>query len=150
MLKKYPAGTARNGNKMFTFFDNHATLLGWLTAASLAAFVGTLIAVPWLIIRLPADYFTHASRRQARPKKVHAAVRLLTRALKNTLGLVLIIAGFIMLAIPGQGLLTIVVGIMVLDFPGKYRLERWLVGHGPVLRAINRIRARAGRPPFIT
>ena len=55
-----------------------------------------------------------------------------------------------MLVLPGQGVLTILIGIMFINFPGKYRLERWVVMRAPVLGAINRLRANAGRMPLIT
>jgi hypothetical protein len=51
--------------------------------------------------------------------------------------------------VPGQGLLTILIGVMLLDFPGKRRLERWLLRRRGVLAAINKVRARYGRPPLV-
>jgi hypothetical protein len=68
--------------------------------------------------------------------------------LKNALGIVLVVAGLVMLIVPGQGLLTIAVGLMLIDFPGKYRLERWLATRRPVWRSINWLRKRAGRAPL--
>jgi hypothetical protein len=68
---------------------------------------------------------------------------------KNLLGYILIVAGILMLVLPGQGTWTIVVGIMLLNFPGKYKLERWIVSRGPVLRSINWVRRRAGRDPLV-
>jgi len=65
-------------------------------------------------------------------------------AAKNILGLVLVAAGVVMLFLPGQGLLTIFLGIVLMNFPGKYRLERYIVSRGPVLRGVNWIRRRAG------
>ena len=67
---------------------------------------------------------------------------------RNVLGCLLIAAGVAMLVLPGQGVLTILVGTMLVDFPGKRRLERWIVERGPVLRAMNWLRERAGREPF--
>ena len=49
---------------------------------------------------------------------------------------------------PGQGLLTLLVGLLLMNFPGKYRLERWLVGRRGVLTALNWLRRRGGHPPF--
>ena len=54
-----------------------------------------------------------------------------------------------MLVLPGQGILTIIVGLVLMDFPGKYGAERWAVSRGPVLPAINWIRAKAGKPNLI-
>jgi len=68
---------------------------------------------------------------------------------KNALGYILVVAGIIMLVLPGQGIFTILIGIMLLNFPGKYQLERWLATRGPVLRSINWLRQRAGRAPLV-
>jgi hypothetical protein len=67
---------------------------------------------------------------------------------KNLLGILLALAGLVMLVVPGQGLLTLVAGLMLVDFPGKYRLERWLATRPPVWRSINWLRRRAGREPL--
>ncbi|MCM2375182.1 PGPGW domain-containing protein [Aporhodopirellula aestuarii] len=69
-------------------------------------------------------------------------------ALKNTLGVFLLVIGISMLVLPGQGLLTILIGLSLLDFPGKYRLERYLVTRPPVFKSLNWLRQRAGNPPF--
>jgi hypothetical protein len=50
--------------------------------------------------------------------------------------------------IPGQGVLTMIVGLTLLDFPGKRGLECRLIGRPRILRTINRLRARFGRPPL--
>jgi len=59
-----------------------------------------------------------------------------------------ILAGIAMLVLPGQGLLSILIGVTLLNFPGKYALERRIVGRPAVSRTLNRIRARARRPPL--
>jgi hypothetical protein len=76
------------------------------------------------------------------------ALRLALLAGKNVLGGVLIVAGLLMLLVPGQGLLTIAVGLVLTDFPGKFRLERWLMRRRSVWRSINWLRRRAGREPL--
>ena len=48
----------------------------------------------------------------------------------------------------GQGLLTLLVGLLLMNFPGKYQLERWLVGRPGVLAALDWLRQRKGEPPF--
>jgi hypothetical protein len=71
--------------------------------------------------------------------------------LKNVFGLLLLVLGIIMAfpGVPGQGVLTILLGLMLLDFPGKRQLEYRIVSRPKVLRAINRLRARFGRPPMV-
>ncbi len=67
---------------------------------------------------------------------------------KNAVGLLLVVAGLIMLVTPGQGILAIFVGLMLMDFPGRRSLITRTLGGPKIVRAINRIRARAGRPPI--
>lgn len=118
----------------------------WLAAVSAVTFVGSLAVVPTLAVRIPADYF-RADRRGKTPwGRRHPALRLAVLALKNALGVVLVLGGIVMLFLPGQGLLTIFLGVVLMDFPGKYRLERYLISRGPVLKGINWIRCKAGVP----
>jgi UPF0716 family protein affecting phage T7 exclusion len=66
--------------------------------------------------------------------------------LKNVLGVVLVLWGVIMLAIPGPGVVTLLLGLSLLDFPGKRALERRILTSPGVLRTLNALRARAGQP----
>jgi hypothetical protein len=110
--------------------------LTWLLALSvfsIVAFVGSLLALPYLIVRMPADYFVSPE-----PKRP-VAVRLLRN----------MAAGVAMLFLPGQGVLTILAGIAFSSFPKKRDIERWLVVHGKALPALNAIRRRGGQPPLV-
>ena len=131
---------------MFDWLDDNETLFWSLSAVSVFAFFATLIAIPLLIVRLPVDYF---SRRPVRdwPTRIQA-LHLLLVIIKNGFGLILLLAGLMMLVLPGQGLLTILVAIILLDFPRKRRLERWLIRRRPIFRAANWIRAKRHRPPL--
>ena len=133
---------------MLDWARSHEVLLGWLSAASALMFFGSLIAVPWLVVRIPADYFLRQRHYVDRWKPRHPLLRLAFLVLKNLFGGVLVLAGLAMLVLPGQGILTILVGLIFLDFPGKFPLERWLARQPLVLRALNWIRARAGRKPL--
>ena len=42
---------------MFDWLQGYEVVLGWLFAVSMFMFVGSLIAVPWLVMRIPTDYF---------------------------------------------------------------------------------------------
>jgi hypothetical protein len=130
------------------WIGDNKVLLWWLAAGSVVMFFGTLLAIPWLVVRIPADYFTRRKREPATWWQSHAALRVITLIAKNTVAVLFVAAGLLMLLTPGQGILAIFMGIMLADFPGKFRLERWLVRRGPVLRAMNWIRARAHRPPI--
>jgi hypothetical protein len=125
----------------------HELLLMWLGALSILTVAGAFFLVPFLLVRIPEDYFTH--RRRHHPERPqHPALRALSLALKNLLGYIFIIAGIVLLFLPGQGLIMMFLGVMLIDFPGKYTLERWIVEQPFVLHAINAIRGKAHHPPL--
>jgi hypothetical protein len=134
---------------MVQWIQTHQIILLWLTAISVITFVGSLIAVPFLVVRIPADYFSRTEGHGKSWAHHHPVLRGMLMIGKNLLGYVLVMAGIAMLVLPGQGMLTILAGILFLDFPGKYRLERWVVARGPVLQTINWLRRRAGHPPLL-
>lgn len=115
---------------------------------SIVTFVGTLIAVPWLLVRLPSNYFVRESREPTMFGRAHPLVRLILIAIKNVLGGIFIIGGIAMLVLPGQGILTILLGVSLVDFPGKFTLERKLIQRRAVHRAINWIRRKGGKEPI--
>lgn len=119
-----------------------------LTVASLIGFIGTLIAIPFILVRLPADYF---DIRVPRPwmRDHHPVLRLFGHIVKNLIGVVFLLAGLAMLFLPGQGILTMLLGVTMLDFPGKRRVEAKLVGQPTILQAINKMRERFGKPPLV-
>ena len=119
-----------------------------LGAASILCFIGTLILIPFLLIRLPIDYFSESQPR-IWLQNHHPVIRYTAYVVKNVLGVVFLLAGLAMLVLPGQGILTILIGVSLLDFPGKRKLERKLLGRPAVLGAINKIREKFGRPPLI-
>lgn len=122
--------------------------LWWITATSLLSALATLLGMPWVVTRLPEDYFDHPRREAWRPSNRQPPVTLLLGLLKNVVGILLLALGVVMLFIPGQGLLTMLAGLLLMNFPGKYRLERWLVQRPGVLSSLNWLRARRGKPPF--
>ena len=103
---------------MMEWIRAHDVAMWWLTLGSVVTFVGTLIVVPLVVIRIPPDYFAHRKRHRTRWASRHPVVRVILRVSKNTLGGVFIVVGIAMLVLPGQGLLTVLIGIMVTDFPG--------------------------------
>ena len=134
------------------FADRHAAALSAVGAASLAAFVGGLLALPWLAARIPADYFlgdrppAAVSRRTGRPRPAWAVWA--GRLGRNAAGGVLILAGAAMLVLPGQGVLTMLAGLILTDLPGKRRLEKAVVRRRLVLRGLNALRRRRGVEPL--
>lgn len=107
-------------------------------------FFVSLFGASWAVRRLPADYLLH----DVEP----SSARGLARGwlfLRNGLGVLLLVMGVIMLALPGQGLLTILAAFTVMSFPGKRRLEHKLMVIPSVLATINRLRRRSGHPPLL-
>ncbi|HQU28615.1 MAG: hypothetical protein KC563_07250 [Nitrospira sp.] len=119
-----------------------------LIGFSIFAFIGTLIAIPAILIRLPPDYFQNHHHKPWFANH-HAIVRIIGLLFKNILGLIFLLAGIAMLVLPGQGLLTMLLGILFIDFPGKHRLETKLIRHPQISKAINALREKAGKPPFL-
>lgn len=119
-----------------------------LISFSFIAFIGTLIAIPAILIRLPSDYFQNDGNRKWFANH-HPVIRTVGLMIKNGIGIIFIVAGIVMLVLPGQGLLTILLGIVFLDFPGKDRLEQKLIRQPTILQAINTLRKKAHKPPFV-
>jgi hypothetical protein len=134
---------------MFAGIEGWGEWLGWLAAASALMFAVSILVIPLVAARIPADYFCAHRRGPTGWRKRHPGLRLCVLVLKNVLGLALVLAGVLMLFLPGQGLLTIFLAIMLMDFPGKYRLERYIISRGPVLRGINWLRQRSGVAPLV-
>jgi len=133
---------------MIHWMEFHEIALLWMGFASFLTFVGTLFAIPLLVIRIPEDYFTRSTRPLSRWRSHHPVIRISVLIIKNILGVTFILAGIAMLFLPGQGILTILIGITLTNFPGKMSLERWLIRHGPVHHAINWLRKRTHHPPL--
>lgn len=123
-------------------------LLGWLAVASVITFVGTIIMIPILVVRIPVDYFMRKEREALPWASRHPVIRIILLIGKNLLGFLFVGVGILLLALPGQGLVTIIIGILLIDFPGKFKLERWIISKKPALRSINWLRSRSNCPPL--
>ena len=122
--------------------------LAWLAIASAIAFVGTLLLIPIVVVRMPADYFVAEAPPPWSFRGRFPLLSLAVRVLKNLLGVALVAVGFALLVLPGQGILTILLGLTLVDFPGKRRLEVALVSRDRVRRSLNWLRGRFGHPPL--
>lgn len=128
--------------------SQHEALIWWIGIGSAVMFAATLLAVPWVVAQLPADYFVNEERKPFLVRS-HPAVRGLLVVLKNVLAIVLLLAGVAMLALPGQGVLTILLALSLLDFPGKYKLQQKLVSRPKVYHSLNWLRQRLNEPPLL-
>ncbi len=119
-------------------------VLGFVSVVTLVLSVALM---PFLIIRLPADFYAERNHRR-RVFQDRPFLRFVFLAVKNALGAVLFVAGVLMLLLPGQGILTILAALALLDFPGKRKLELRILHIPALLKGINRLRRRAGRKPL--
>ena len=117
-------------------------LLPILTVSGVIMALASMMAIPWLLVRMPTDYFNTPSR----PLHYRGPLAWCIWVVRNALALVLLAAGVLMLILPGQGILTILMALMVSTFPGKYRMERAIMRRPRVLRAANWIRRRYHKP----
>ena len=127
--------------------NDHESLWLWLGAFSLFSFAVSLWLIPFLVVRMERDYFV--SSRESLCGSRSRLVSWCLLAGKNLLGLLLLLAGIVMLFIPGQGLLTIVVGLALLDFPGKRQLQLRMLQLGVVKCSLNWIRKRSGKEALL-
>lgn len=123
-------------------------MLGWLAGVSVFTLIAAAIAAPIVVTRMNPDYFMPGRDRQKALAKQHPVLRWTGLTLKNLLGIVLLIAGFLMLFMPGQGLLTMFIGMILTDFPGKRKLELRIVQISVMHKGIDWIRKKNGRKPL--
>jgi len=119
-----------------------------LGIASAVMLVISAMLIPYLIVRLPADFYAENNQRR-RLFQDRPILRSLFLTVKNTLGGFLLVAGMLMLVLPGQGILTILAALALLDFPGKRKLEMSILHRPTILKSINWLRQRAGREPLL-
>ncbi len=115
---------------------------GAFVALSIGSTVGTLALIaltPWLLLQLPPDHFV-------RPRRDDGTARRLARL---AMGVVLLVLGLAMLVLPGQGVLTMLVGVSLLGLPIERSLARFVLRRPGIALALNKLRARAGRAPFV-
>lgn len=128
--------------------DYFSLYFGWLATASIFVFLASIFLVSFLVVRMPSDYFLIEHKAGDRWKGLPFALQCLILLFQQLIGCFLILMGVLMLALPGQGVLTILIGVMLTRFPGKPRLMLWLIQQPGVLRSINWIRRRAGKAPL--
>lgn len=139
-----PSGEPEGG--IWHWLETNSALMWWLVAASIVSLVLCLLLLPVIVVRLDADYFIAtraelASHRTLGRRLLHIAT--------NLLGAVFVLVGLALLVLPGQGLLTIFIGLLMVDFPGKRAIELRIVRRPALLKLLNRIRQKHGRPPFV-
>ena len=124
----------------------HQYLLGWIGVISFLVFSLSLLSLPWLVAMIPEDYFLSQKRKRAILKNEVFGTWIVIFILKNSIGLLLITGGVLMLFLPGQGVLTIIAGLIMTDYPGKFELERRIVSNKKILEKLNWLRDKTNQP----
>jgi hypothetical protein len=83
-----------------SIFSEYRDILVMIGIISGLVSVVSLVATPFLLGKIPVDYFTQ--RHQCK-NDCHFVVT----TIKNLIGLVLLLAGIIMLVTPGQGIISL-------------------------------------------
>lgn len=114
----------------------------------LISIILSLVIVGIVMVKIPENYFSSHYEHDFMPNS-----KWLTRwgavVGKNIAGLILVIAGVLMLVGPGQGILTILIGLILMDIPGKRPLEARLIKRPVILAAVNNFRAKYNKPPLV-
>ena len=132
-------------NELHTWLSGHTLLLSILASVSTILLVTTIVAAPWAVSRLPADYLLQRLERDANQGLWYS----LTSVSRALLGLLVTLLGLVMLITPGPGIIMLLLGISIAEFPGRNRLLIYLATRPNVLSSLNWMRKRHGKPPFI-
>ncbi len=119
----------------------------WMAVGGLVFSLLGGLAASIIVVKLPKDYFS-------KPKKKHRKGSFWHNALwvgKNVLGVVLVLGGVVLMmpGVPGPGVVVILLGLTITDIPGKHKLLLWIVRHPRVMRSMNKLRHRFGRPDLV-
>ena len=132
----------------FSYFLQNNQIFLYISGLSTIFFLLSLLGLSWLISIIPHNYFVD-KKRVSLIKMKNPLMWLPIIIIKNSIGLVLILCGILMLILPGQGVLTIITGLIFLDYPGKFRFERSLVRNKLILNSMNWIIRKLDKPDLI-
>ena len=85
---------------MIDLIQSNETIIWWLVATSAFTFFASLILVPIIVVRIPADYFVYKKRHPTPPVRYPPLLRIVVLVIKNVIGLILFCAGVIMIFFP--------------------------------------------------
>jgi len=130
-------------------FRTHRVLAGEIALISFGVGLIYTAVMFAAVARMSPFYFVAREPSPGTWRIRHPLLRRLAHVLKNVLGLLLLVVGVAMLALPGPGLLTALVALSLLDFPGKRKLVLLIVRRRRVRRSIDWIRRLAKQPPLV-
>src|SRR5579859_797139 len=117
---------------------DHFVLLSDLSGVTVVAgLVGAVVVA----VALPEDFFV-------KPTEHRHGKGLAKKVLKNVVGLVAIVAGFVMALPLVPGIIVMLVGFSMADSPGKRKVEVKLLRVPGVSMGLNELRKRFGRAPL--
>jgi len=128
--------------EIYTQFEDYIILIATISAL---IFVASLIFTPFLVSKIPQDYFTNPKYHQLDIEHFGHVIAVVARSI---LGFLLILLGLVMLFTPGQGILAIIVGLFLMEFPGKKRLEHKIIKNEITFKSLNWMREKFNKPPF--
>lgn len=127
-------------------YDVEAVLI-YLTVLSFFTFILSIVLLPYLIRKIPSDYFLKLS--ESPPKAIHHDItHIFLYLLRNIFGFFLLLSGIAMLFLPGQGLITLFIALLLIDFPWKRSIIIRLIANKKIQRSIDWIRKKSQRPPI--
>ena len=118
----------------------------WVSSLSGVGLLVFAIVTPWLIVRMPEDFFSNPQCYNWLNRKP-AMIRVPIRILKNMLALALVIVGVIMFLTPASGLFPMLLGVVLADVPGKLKLQRWILCRTTIRKSITWLRRKFHRKP---
>ncbi len=126
----------------FQWLETYRSEITAVGSVSVGLLLLTVLATPWLISLLPVDYF-----RESKSQGPTGGLLSITWAvLRNLLGAFFMVAGIIMLVLPGPGLVSFIMGLSICEFPGKHRFMCNLVTRYPgILKSLNWFRRKSGK-----
>ena len=112
------------------------------------SFLASTLLVAVVMIKIPENYFSSHYQQDFLPNSSWFT-RWGVVVIKNVVGIIIVLAGIVMLVGPGPGVLTILIGSIMIDIPGKRPFEARLLKQPTVLSAANNLRGRFGKPPLV-
>jgi len=132
---------------MIVWLMQYQEVFVWIGLISFLTFLFGLLLMPFVIMRLPEDYFLPPQNGDQTSTVLRDSSTLFL-VFKNLMGGVLLCLGVVMLFLPGPGLMVALIGLSLVDIPGK----RWVLGRilniSGLRSAINGLRGKRGRPPL--
>ena len=137
-----------NTEGLLNWIETHRSVLVWAGFFSLITVVITAVSVPFIINLLSEDYFVREKRRSSLKTPSQYVFFTVTMVFKNLIGVLLFFSGFLMLFVPGQGLITIFISLLFIDYPGKWKLQKTVVRNRKIYSVLNWIRRKGGKKEF--